>query len=95
MIWLQVTEKNVRIMNIVPITNTTLYPELYNYILNDFVSNVIEPVCTEHSLNFLLSDASVSLEQSIDEVSLKLLKTFSSNANKTTGHSHPSDLDRW
>ena len=23
------------------------------------------------------------------------MNTFSSNANKTTGHSHPSDLDRW
>lgn len=95
LIWLQINDEIVRLLNIVPISNTTLVPELYNEILNRFLLKFIVPISKEYNLNYHLSNAYFSMEDFLGVDTFNLLKLFSSSANKDTANTHPSDFRRW
>jgi hypothetical protein len=81
--------------NIVPLDRREFEHAAYNAVLEDFYDRVFRPYAERAKLEHTLSEPEADLEQWLDAHTAKLLRTFSSGANKGTGASHPADRERW
>lgn len=84
-----------RIANIVPRKTGQLSTSQYNAILQDFVRSVAEPAKADGHFEIELTSPDQSMSDWIGEEATRALVTFSQNANKSTGASHPMDQTRW
>lgn len=83
------------IPNVVPIESGQLSYEEYNEIITEFYSIYLIPVSKRHEIVVDITTDELKDEDIIGEIPAKLLKIFSSSANKSTGSSHPLDRNRW
>ncbi len=67
----------------------------YNYILEEFHERLLRPAAERVGLTAVLSDAAVGLDHWMSAATAEKLQSFSANANKGTGSSHPSDREKW
>jgi len=81
--------------NIVPIESGQLSIDEYNKILIDFKSSLVDPAVQNTAIKVELTKDQVFLEDIVGKEAADALKRFSSAANKSTGHSHPRDEERW
>lgn len=94
-LWLVGREGMARVANIIPVTQSTLSRDEYNGLLRSFYDKVITPVITDLGAEATLSKTELSLDDILSEDTEGRLRSFSSNANKSTGSSHPYDKKRW
>lgn len=83
------------VSNIVPQQVQQLTFDQYNHILHDFSARFAKPAADSLGIRVELSSPEQSIEDWLSPESAKLLRTFSSLGNKSTGSSHPMDRDRW
>ena len=83
------------VTNIVPRERRKLTEDEYNDLLDRFRMDVIQPVAVRLSLPVTRSKRDPSLEDLINPETAGALRRFSACANKSTGSSHPCDLERW
>ena len=83
------------VFNITPTYKDSLSEKQYNHILNRFYNDVIEPISNQFELKVQFSKSNISFKDLIGLNSFHLLKNFSNLANKSNGHSHPLDFERW
>lgn len=83
------------IPNVVPLEKGQLNYEEYNTIITDFYNSCLKPVALELKIDVEITSDSLTAEDVVGDEAGKLLKQFSSLANKSTGSSHPSDQERW
>lgn len=90
-LWLIERDHQLTVTNIVPNKTRQLTIDEYNIILNTFVHDVV----VKMSLGYGMTNADVTLHDLLSSESVKKLQSFSNCANKSTGHGHPSDKERW
>lgn len=83
------------IPNVVPLEKGQLNHEEYNTIITDFYNSCLKPVALELKIDIEITSDSLTEEDVVGSEAGKLLKKFSSLANKSTGSSHPNDQERW
>jgi len=81
--------------NIVPLKTGRLGRSRYNAILQDFISNIAEPVAIETGVSVKKSPQTKTMEESLGLEVARALRQFSANANKATGSLYPLDRHRW
>ncbi len=84
-----------RVTNIVPRDVGELSIESYNATLKDFVNLVAEPASRTVEFQIEVTSARQSLNDWVSTDVADALRHFSGSANKSTGSSHPLDLQRW
>ncbi|EHJ9993054.1 hypothetical protein KB972_002280 [Vibrio parahaemolyticus] len=95
-LWLVSSSENqLRVSNIVPTTVRELDIENYNKLLVEFYSLGIEELVKNNGGTVELTNEQYDLEDLVSKELAKSLRIFSSHANKSTGHNHPSDKERW
>lgn len=83
------------VSNIVPSEKNELNIDEYNKVLIEFYQCIKKLNIDNEDLNTELTKAEYSIEDIISTDASKALRSFSSNANKSTGSSHPRDASRW
>lgn len=83
-------DAGLAVANIVPLHRSEFSIDEYNNILMDFAA-IMKPT----GLQIRLGKPEVELADLIGLELADKLRAFSSLANKSTGHSHPSDEKRW
>lgn len=83
------------IPNVVPIESGQLSYDEYNEIITEFYNSCLAPTSEKSGIAVDISTGELNDEDIVGETSAKLLKAFSSCANKSTGSSHPLDRERW
>ncbi len=81
--------------NIIPISSNQLSIDEYNKILFDFKRFLVDPAVQNTSIKIELTKSEVFFEDIAGKEAADALKRFSFAANKSTGHSHPCDEERW
>ncbi len=81
--------------NIVPIESGQLSVDEYNKLLIDFKEALVDSAVQNTSIKVELTKDQVFLEDILGNEAVDALKRFSSGANKSTGHAHPCDEERW
>lgn len=84
-----------RVSNIVPLKQGELGITGYNEALSDFIEAVVKPAADESGLVYDVTPSLKSIDDWADQSTALVLKRFSNLANKSTGHSHPMDNERW
>lgn len=82
-------DKWFKVTNIIPLSKSELTIDEYNYVLNNFVDEVIK------GLKYELTQADLSLNDLISFEASQKFQAFSKTANKSIGHAHPNDEQRW
>jgi len=83
------------VSNIVPKERHQLAHVEYNSVLEDFYQRVFRHVAEQTGLRHSLTAADMGLDHWMSGKTEEKLRRFSASANKSTGSSHPSDLERW
>ncbi len=83
------------VTNIVPSPRSRLTEDEYNDLLDRLLEDLVRPIATNLKLAVHRSKRDPSLEDLIDPETAEALRRFSGCANKSTGASHPCDLERW
>ncbi|MDX0378510.1 hypothetical protein GOC56_32725 [Sinorhizobium meliloti] len=94
-LWLNWYDGKITIGNIVPTEYGQLSRGEYNALFDDFVTRFLLPAAEIQSLQVELTGAHRDISEWLSESTKRKLSAFSSLANKSTGHSHPSDHARW
>jgi len=95
-LWLAFRDDDILyVSNIVPQEIDQLNFDLYNLVLDEFYQKFSKPVADSLGLELVLTSSEKQLEDWMSVATAKKLQSFSSLANKSTGSSHPSDLQRW
>jgi hypothetical protein len=81
--------------NIIPQKIRELTIDQYNYILSEFHNRFAKPTADSIGIALELSSPEQTVENWLSPESAKLLRRFSSAANKSTGSGHPMDRQRW
>lgn len=89
-LWAASSDKRLTVTNIIPTDKTELTPDEYNEILQLFVACGVEG-----QFQYALTKDEIRVSDALGETSAMKLKAFSSAANKSSGHSHPLDDQRW
>jgi hypothetical protein len=84
-----------KVTNIVPSQIGELSIDCYNSVLKDFVVHVVEPARRTVDFQIDITSARQSLNDWVSSDVAEALRRFSGSANKSTGSSHPLDLQRW
>ncbi len=93
-LWLKITADEWSVTNIVPVGSEPLTPSDYARLLSDFRDGIL-PYANAYDVSISQPKSEVGPEHFLSERSARMLKQFSLLANKTTGASHPRDLQRW
>jgi hypothetical protein len=94
-LWMFEDSEGYKVSNIVPMTHGSLGVNGYNEALVDFYGAVVSPAIKDAGLSVVLTTANQSIDDWTDAPTSTALKRFSRLANKSTGHSHPLDDERW
>src|SRR5579859_4161523 len=92
-LWLDIEPNVWKVTNIVP-ERDSIPPTIYNALLNSF-RNAVLPLISENQIIVSKPIPEVGLEHWLSPNVARLLRQFSSAANKSTGASHPRDRARW
>lgn len=95
LLWLWDYKGFFEVFNIIPVGKMQLEYDEYNYILNKFNTLFITKIAKKHDAKVTISKAEKLLIESIGKEAFGALKSFSNNANKSSGYSHPYDFERW
>lgn len=87
-------DRTLYVPNIVPPEMGQLSMDQYNGILSDFVDNVLKPAKPD-DVQFEMTSDNESIDDWLSPETVKLLRSFSGLANKSTGSSHWADQKRW
>lgn len=82
-------------LNIIPISQGRLLQKEYNFLLNQFVDIFVYKTAADFHADVLLSNPVLKLKDYVDKEVIDALMLFSDLANKSTGHAHPIDFERW
>lgn len=94
-LWMWLGGNMVEVFNIVPLIGNHLEFSEYNHILEQFRQSVIESMKSNFRLSVEVSKPFFDINDVATPDSVNALTRFSACANKSTGHSHPCDFDRW
>lgn len=94
-LWLHNAGQHAYVSNIVPAQQGRLSYDEYNTILRTFWEQLAQPAAEILGLRALLSKTDVEIEDLLSKKAAEALQSFSANANKSTGSSHPLDKQRW
>jgi hypothetical protein len=81
--------------NVVPHESGRLTYDEYNRVVVEFHHEYAGPVALDMGFSALLTSDDQTLEDWISTDSAQKLRSFSLNANKSTGSGHPCDQRRW
>jgi hypothetical protein len=84
----------IKVVNIRPDSGGQLSIEEYNHILDEFIE-AATPIAHQHGLEAETVSAHTDLSRWASPTVIKALVAFSSTANRSTGHGHPMDYERW
>ncbi len=93
-LWLKVSPRELEVTNIVPDKQSELSKEAYYKLIVSFRNTVL---AVAPDLPIKVSDPvlDVAPGELLTESGYKLLRTFSTLANRSTGVAHPRDRERW
>jgi len=94
-VWLWDNEGYIEVFNIVPTEPGSLSYSEYNHILQSFQKDVINLIVMDMGLSVEVTKPHKSIEDIIGDDAALALRSFSVNANKSTGRTHPFDFNRW
>jgi hypothetical protein len=94
-VWLGEWKTTLEVFNIVPVKTGSLSYSEYNNILKQFFDFFISPELNNLRFELIYTESNKTIEDLASSEVAKALKQFSGAANKTTGHSHPMDSERW
>jgi len=93
-LWLQArAPEEWYVSNIVPLGRNALSDAEYNQILGEFESTLLEPLTQGSAVHSEILPARTRLEHYLSPEARRLLRAFSSAANRT--HLQPEDRSRW
>jgi hypothetical protein len=84
-----------RVTNVVPINRPRLSMADYNDAVVEFVDRFARSAAANLVLDLQLGSDQIDLRHDLDAGTIAALQEFSEGANRSTGSSHPMDLDRW
>jgi hypothetical protein len=93
-LYLYIEAALAKVTNIVPHETSELSRPEYNNILLSFHA-IASPIATKLGLELKLTSDQENIADLMSARAMKALRDFSSNANKSTGASHPLDHARW
>lgn len=85
----------IHVTNIVPKKKNPLSECEYNELINSFINPQVISELKSANVRVEIQPFEYLIEDVVNSDTVKLLKTFSSCANKSTGTAHPSDAKRW
>lgn len=94
-VWLAKKDNEFEIVNITPNSYSSLSPEQYNFIIFNFENDIIKPLKDSFKFEVIKSKEELCIVDYLGKEGEQALLLFSNFANKSTGHSHPLDFDRW
>lgn len=93
-IWMALSQRKIRIFNIVPGTKSQLSLDEYNAVLEEFFESLTSTY-PEYETRIVMSPSRVSIEDMMPEAAYKSLHIWESNCNRDGGIAHPFDYERW
>lgn len=94
-LWMWMYENGFKVFNIIPLIGNHLSCREYNYILEQFRQSIIVPMSQNFDLDIEVSKPYLDIKDVIRAEGLKRLEHFSRTSNRSTGHSHPMDFNKW
>lgn len=94
-VWFGQWKSKLEVFNIVPVKSGNLSYSEYNEILKQFYELFISKEIGELKFELVYTESNKSIENLAGTEVAKALIKFSKIANKSTGHSHPMDSERW
>ena len=94
-VWMRAEDAHIETFNIIPTIGSAFSVEEYNYVLQRFRVELLDPIVKSLALSILVTKEEIDIQDYIHEDGLMALEEFSRCANKTTGASHPSDFKLW
>lgn len=95
LLWLWDYNGIYEVFNILPLETGSLGYKEYNFILNEFNNLFILNIVDKYEANVILTKPEKLIIDTIGDEAFQSLKSFSNYANKSTGHSHHYDFERW
>jgi hypothetical protein len=89
------TADEIKVTNIVPVTDGQLTRAQYNAILDDFAKRNADRIATQEELVVEVTPDKLAIDHWLSEEAARRLQSFSALANKNTGSSHSTDFERW
>jgi hypothetical protein len=89
-LWMIERDKQLVVTNILPIEKQELSILEYNVLINDFVQKF-----ESSGIKCFLTKENIKLPDILSKDSSQKFDAFSHTANKSTGHAHPCDEERW
>jgi hypothetical protein len=83
------------VSNVVPTELSELSHRQYNAILKDFYDEILANVRGSFRVSVVLASNQLRVEDLMPAETFKLLRAFSSSANRSTGSAHPADGELW
>lgn len=93
--WMWMYENGFEVFNIIPLIGNHLSCREYNFILDQFRQSVIEPLGLNFHLKVEVSKPYLDMVDIIGKDGMDKLARFSRTSNRSTGHSHPMDFNKW
>ena len=94
-IWLFRDDGCIEVGNIVPTTVGQITAEEYNHIVDDFYNKFVKDAVDFTGVSLVVRGGKVDAGKLFGPSVAQALKFFSVAANKSTGSSHPCDMERW
>lgn len=94
-LWMWMYDNGFEVFNIIPLIGNQLSCREYNHILEQFRQSIIDPMSGNFNLHVEVSKPYLDIVDTIGPVGLKKLEQFSRTSNRSTGHSHPMDFNKW
>jgi len=83
------------VSNIVPKDPPNLEKDVYNAILEEFLTRFVEPAANGLDIQIVITPAELTIENAMSSEMARLLKQFSAAANQSSGATHPLDAGRF
>jgi hypothetical protein len=86
---------DVYVSNILPMERGRLTMAEYNEALTEFYETFLQRAAAAGGLEAVLGTDTLDLQTELPDDAISALHTFSRAANRSTGSSHPMDMERW
>ena len=94
-LWMWMYDHGFEVFNIIPLIGNHLNCREYNYLLEQFRQSIIVPMSQNFNLSVEVSKPYLDIVDTIGTEGLKKLEHFSRTSNRSAGHSHPMDFNKW